>query len=260
LKKGVNVTQDLAIIILAAGQGKRMKSNLPKVLHPLAGRPMIQHVLDTAATLNPSQVVVVVGHKADQVRAALGQKVAFAEQTHRLGTGHAVMQAQSILENNGCRQVLVLYGDMPLLRASTLQDLWARHQLGDSPLTMLVVTDDNPRGFGRVVRDEGGRVKAIVEEADCTPEQLAIRELNVGVYCFDAQWLWDHLPRLPLHAGKGDRGEYYLTDLVGMAVAEGIEISYLITNDSTQTVGINTPEHLAEAEAVLLEQQNQHAH
>jgi phosphomannomutase/phosphoglucomutase len=259
------VARRLAVVILAAGQGKRMKSDLPKVLHPLAGRPMIQHVVDAAQTLNPARLVVVVGHGADQVRAALASQekpvfsektgfyqetnVTFVEQAERRGTGHAVMQAQPIL--NDCHDVLVLYGDMPLVRPATLQALWDRYQAGNSPLAMLIVTSDEPRGFGRVVRDETGRIQAIVEEAECTPEQLAIRELNPGVYCFDAGWLWSHLPQLPLHADKGDTGEYFLTDLVAMAVAEGHEISYLISHDPLEALGINTPEHLAEAEAVL---------
>jgi bifunctional UDP-N-acetylglucosamine pyrophosphorylase/glucosamine-1-phosphate N-acetyltransferase len=116
---------------------------------------------------------------------------------------------------------------------------------------MLIVTDEESRGFGRVIRDSSGRVQAIVEEAECTPEQLAIRDLNAGVYCFEGQWLWNRLPQLPLHPGRGKAGEYFLTDLVGMAVAEGFEISYLITNDPSEALGVNTPEHLAEAEAVL---------
>jgi len=240
---------ELAVVILAAGQGKRMKSTLPKVLHPLAGRPMIQYVLDAAAVLGPSRLVVVVGHGAEQVKAALDQDIACVEQAQRLGTGHAVMQAQAAL--NGCRHVLVLYGDMPLLKARTIQTLWHCYRGGFSPLAMLVVTDDDPRGFGRVLRDPSGRVQAIIEESDCTPEQLAIRELNAGVYCFESRWLWNHLPRLPLHADKGEAGEYFLTDLVGMAVAEGFEIPYLISNDPSEALGVNTPEHLAEVEAVL---------
>ena len=116
---------------------------------------------------------------------------------------------------------------------------------------MLIVSDDEARGFGRVVRDPDGRIQAIVEEAECTPDQHAIRDLNAGVYCFEASWLWSHLLQLPLHADKGDAGEYYLTDLVGRAVAEGFEIPYIITDDPSEALGINTPEHLSEAEAVL---------
>ncbi len=241
---------DLAVVVLAAGQGKRMKSDLPKVLHPLAGRPMIQYVLDAASALNPSQLVVVVGRGAEQVKADLADRnTTFVEQTQRLGTGHAVMQVEDVLLD--CQHVFVLYGDMPLLRPTTLQALWHRYQDGNSPLTMLIVADEESRGFGRVIRDSAGRVQAIVEEVNCTPEQLAIRELNVGVYCFEAQWLWSHLHQLPLHTEKGDAGEYFLTDLVKMAVTEGFEIAYLIIDDSSETLGVNTPEHLAEAEAVM---------
>jgi bifunctional UDP-N-acetylglucosamine pyrophosphorylase/glucosamine-1-phosphate N-acetyltransferase len=210
---------------------------------------MIHYVLDTARALNPSRLVLVVGQKGEQVRAALGQTVTFVEQAQRLGTGHAVMQAQAVL--SGCQDVLILYGDMPLLRPQTLQALWDRYREGDSPLSMLIVTEDEPRGFGRVILDTSGQVQAVVEEVECTPEQLAIRELNAGVYCFDVEWLRDHLPQLPFHPDKGERGEYFLTDLVGMAVAEGFEISYLITEDPSEALGINTPEHLAEAEVVL---------
>jgi bifunctional UDP-N-acetylglucosamine pyrophosphorylase/glucosamine-1-phosphate N-acetyltransferase len=202
----------------------------------------------------------VVGNGGDQVRAALEKpassektsflpEITFVEQAERRGTGHAVMQAEAALQ--GYQDVLVLYGDMPLLRPGTLQSLWDCYRAGDSPLAMLIVAAERSRGFGRVLRDEAGRVQAIVEEADCTPEQLAIRELNVGVYCFDAAWLWSHLPRLPLHAGKGPAGEYFLTDLVAMAVAEGYAIPGLVLHDPVEALGVNTPEHLAEAEALL---------
>jgi bifunctional UDP-N-acetylglucosamine pyrophosphorylase/glucosamine-1-phosphate N-acetyltransferase len=242
----------LAVVILAAGQGKRMKSDLPKVLHPLGGRRLIEHVLGAARSLCPKRLVVVVGHGGDEVRAALaalGDDTAFAEQKQRMGTGHAVMQARSAAA--GCDAVLVLYGDMPLLRAETLGTLWQLFRSGSSPLAMLIVRDSESRGFGRITRDGRGRVQAIVEEADCTPQQLAIQDLNPGVYCFDAQWLWSHLPHLPLHANKGDAGEYFITDLVAAAVAEGHEILDLVSADPGEALGINTPQHLAEAEAVL---------
>jgi phosphomannomutase/phosphoglucomutase len=253
----------LAVVILAAGQGKRMKSALPKVLHLLAGRPLIQHVAEAVRPLNPARLVVVIGQGGDQVRAALAPpekpvfsektgflpEITFVEQAERRGTGHAVMQAEAAL--HGYQDILVLYGDMPLLRPATLQSLWDCYRAGDSPLAMLIVAAERSRGFGRVLRDEAGRIQAIVEEADCTPEQLAIRELNVGVYCFDAGWLWSHLPRLPLHADKGPSGEYFLTDLVAMAVAEGYDIPGLVIHDPVEALGVNTPEHLAEAEALL---------
>jgi bifunctional UDP-N-acetylglucosamine pyrophosphorylase/glucosamine-1-phosphate N-acetyltransferase len=240
---------ELAIIVLAAGQGKRMKSELPKVLHPLAGRPMIRHVLDSATALDPARLVVVVGHGGDQVAAALDGDLIFVEQKRRLGTGHAVMQAEALV--SGCQHILVLYGDMPLLQPATLQSLWARYRNGDSPLGMLILNSEESWGFGRVIRNHEGRVQAIVEESECTTEQLAIHDLNAGVYCFEAGWLWSHLPQLPLHANRGDEGEYFLTDLVGMAVAQGFTIPYLVIDDPSEALGVNTPEHLAEAEAVL---------
>jgi bifunctional UDP-N-acetylglucosamine pyrophosphorylase/glucosamine-1-phosphate N-acetyltransferase len=241
--------QGLAVVILAAGQGKRMRSDLPKVLHPLLGRPMITYVLDAARALHPERLVVVVGHKGDQVRAALGDGVLFAEQTQRLGTGHAVLQARAAVGD--CKTVLVLYGDMPLLRAETLRALYQLYRSHNAPLAMLVVRDTVSRGFGRIIRDASGRVQAIVEEAECTPEQLAITELNPGVYCFDADWLWQHLPNLPLHPDKGDAGEYFLTDLVAMAVVEGHVVHDMLASDPLEALGINTPEHLAEVEAAL---------
>jgi bifunctional UDP-N-acetylglucosamine pyrophosphorylase/glucosamine-1-phosphate N-acetyltransferase len=170
-----------------------------------------------------------------------------------MGTGHAVMQAEAVLDDS--YDVLVLYGDMPLLQSATLQALMDRYRAGNSPLAMLIVTNDESRGFGRVILDPAGRVVAVVEEAECTPGQIAIRELNAGVYCFESRWLWNHLPQLPLHADKGVAGEYFLTDLVGITAAEGFEIPYLITRNSSETLGINTPEHLAEAEAILRERQ-----
>ena len=240
----------LAVVILAAGEGKRMRSELPKVLHGLAGRPMIQYVLDAARPLRPARLIVVVGHQGDHVRAALdGQDILFVEQVERLGTGHAVLQARQAADR--CDAVMVLYGDMPLLRAATLQSLWQCYQLGAGPLAMLVVADDASRGFGRIIRDARGRVQAIVEEAECTPEQRAIRELNPGVYCFEAAWLWPQLTQLPLHPGKGDSGEYFLTDLVAVAAGQGHIIMDLVSREPGEALGINSPEHLAEAEALL---------
>jgi bifunctional UDP-N-acetylglucosamine pyrophosphorylase/glucosamine-1-phosphate N-acetyltransferase len=239
----------LAVVILAAGQGKRMHSDLPKVLHPLGGRPLIEHVLAAAAALRPERTILVIGHQADRVRAALGDGLLFVEQAQRLGTGHAVLQARAAAD--GCDAVMVLYGDMPLLRATTLQSLWHLYRQGNSPLAMLVVRDRVSRGFGRIVRGADGAVRAIVEEAECSAEQLAIQELNPGVYCFNAAWLWSHLPRLSLHAERGDAGEYFLTDLVAMAVAEGQAVLDLVITDPDEALGINTPEHLAEAEAAL---------
>lgn len=239
-------TTNLAVIILAAGKGTRMKSNLPKVLHRLDGKPLVQHVIDTVRTLNPTDIVLVVGHRAELVREKIGDGVRYVLQSEQLGTGHAVMQAKDALGNRR-GDVLILYGDMPLLTATTLEKLVAAQTANPHPLTMLTVTANNPRGFGRIVRDSAGNVIAIVEEADCTPEQLAITELNTGVYCIRAGWLWDALPKITL----SPKGEYYLTDLVALAVADGHTVCALSTDNLSETMGINTPQHLIEAAMVL---------
>ena len=233
-------------IILAAGKGTRMKSDLPKVLHPLLGQPMLAYALQAMQEATGSKPVVVVGHAAEEVQAAFAGLAGFALQDPPLGTGHAVQAAQRAVPED-TRWVLVSNGDMPLLTADTLRDLLEAQQSHDGPITMLTVEVDDPRGFGRVVRFPDGRVQAIVEEADATEEQKRIRELNVGAYCFDAAWLWASLPKLPL----SPKGEYYLTDLVGLAVAEGHSVQALRLEDPTEAIGVNTRVHLAEAAAAL---------
>ncbi len=236
----------LAIIILAAGKGTRMRSDLPKVLHRLNRRPLIEHVLQTARQLNPTKIVLVVGHQADLIRQSAGNSVLYAEQMAQLGTGHAVAQAKPLLRDHS-GNILILYGDMPLLTPSTLRKLIDLQASQPGPLTMLTVMAAEPRGFGRIVRDEKGAVIAIVEEADCTPEQLAIQELNVGVYCIQADWLWSNLAKIAV----SPKGEYYLTDLVAIAVQQGHQIKAVTTTDLVETLGINTEAHLAEAEVAL---------
>jgi len=236
----------LDVIILAAGQGTRMKSRLPKVLHPLGGRPMVLHSINTASALTGMPPVLVIGYGGDQVRETVGDAARYIVQAEQLGTGHAVAQAAPLLRGQS-EHVIVCYADMPLLRAETLRALYDVQRVSDGPFSMLTHLADDPRGFGRIVRDGGGRVTAIVEEAQATPEQLAIREVNDGVYCFDAGWLWEHLPEIPL----SPKGEYYLTDLVEIAIAGGWNINAVAVEDSAEVMGINTRVHLAEAEAIL---------
>ena len=212
-----------AAVILAAGFGTRMKSELPKVMHPLLGRPLVDWAMRAVEPLVDDPPVVVVGHGKETVTEFLGARASFVEQQDLLGTGHAVMQTASVLRGHA-DTVLVTYGDMPLLTTATLQrlvDLFAAAtsltQELRPALALLTVERTDPQGFGRIVRDAAGSVQAIVEEADCTPEQRQIRELNPGIYCFDATWLWETLPHVPVSA----KGEYYLTDLVGMAVRQG---------------------------------------
>ncbi len=240
-------------VILAAGQGTRMVSDLPKVLHPLLGRPLVLHAVETAERLTDAPPVLIVGHGSQAVRDVVNDRAVFVEQAKQRGTGHAVLQARPALEGRS-DLVLVTYADMPLLTAETLRQLADRQRANSGPITMLTLVEENPRGFGRVVRNENGSVVEIVEEAVATPEQLAIRELNAGVYCFDADWLWPHVNRIPLSQPKE---EYYLTDLVGMAVAEGRRVEAVRANDPAEALGINTRVHLAEAERVLRRRVNE---
>lgn len=235
-------------VILAAGYGTRMKSDLPKVMHPLLGRPMIDWALRAVEPLIAALPVVVVGYGQELVRSFVGERALYAEQQELLGTGHAVLQALPQLD--AVDTVLVTYADMPLLTSATLHKLlalYAAHQHDPAlALAMLTFTRDNPQGFGRIVRGANGEVSAIVEEVDCTPAQLQIRELNPGVYCFNAAWLRRNLPAVP----KSAKGEYYLTDLVAMAVKQGRSI---VTADAPldDVYGVNNRLHLAEAEAIL---------
>ncbi|MBT3337218.1 MAG: bifunctional UDP-N-acetylglucosamine diphosphorylase/glucosamine-1-phosphate N-acetyltransferase GlmU [Anaerolineae bacterium] len=231
-------------IILAAGQGTRMKSDLPKVLHPVCGKPMVWHALQAARVVTEETPVMIIGHGADQVREAIGDAAHYVVQAERLGTGHAVQQAESTLKG-GTDLVLVSSADMPLLRGETFAEMIRLQKENDGPMTILTIVADDPRGFGRIVRDEDGDVKAIVEEAQATDAEKAIRELNVGAYCFDAEWLWEALARIPL----SPKGEYYLTDTVGLAVEAGLRVKALTLDDMVEAIGINSRIHLSEAEA-----------
>ncbi len=237
----------VAAVILAAGQGTRMKSNLPKVLHPIAGKPMILYSIEAVRQLGCDEVALVIGYGAEQVRQAVGDQVIFVEQVEPRGTGHAVLQARSALEGKA-DNVLVLYGDMPLLQAATLKQLTELQSETRATIAMLTVVSQESMGFGRIVRDTAGRVRSIVEESDATPEQRAIQELNCGVYCFQGKWLWEHLTRL---RPNGKKQEYYLTDLIGMAVGEECAIETIALQGVTQVIGINTRVHLARAQAVM---------
>lgn len=245
----------LAIVILAAGLSTRFKSAIPKVLHPLAGKPLLEYSLDLAAALTSEPPIIVVGPETEtEIRAWLGDRARLVVQHERLGTGHAVMQAQAALAGHA-GQVLVLYGDMPLLQEITLRELSARHTAANAAITMMTVVREDPQGFGRIVRDAAGRIQAIVEEAEATPEIAAIRELNVGIYTFDADFLWTHLPQLQPSPRKG---EYYLTDLVSIAVAAGLPIEGLRTTDPLEALGINTRVELALAAKTLQRRINEH--
>ena len=234
-------------VLLAAGQGTRMKSDLPKVLHPLCGKPMIWHVLRALKSAATEKPVVVVGYGADQVKQYLGDSAECVLQEPQLGTGHAVMQAESLLRDN-TDYVIVAYADMPLLRGEAFNRLLESQRHNSGPLSLVTAIADDPRGFGRIVRKPNGTVEAIVEEYVATHEQRKIKELNVGAYCFKAEWLWDALHRIQKNPRKG---EYYLTDIVEIAVKEKLPVQPVLQHNLVEIIGINTRVHLSEAEAAM---------
>ncbi|KVV23471.1 bifunctional N-acetylglucosamine-1-phosphate uridyltransferase/glucosamine-1-phosphate acetyltransferase [Burkholderia cepacia] len=232
------------IVILAAGTGKRMRSALPKVLHPLAGRPLLSHVIDTARTLQPSRLVVVVGHGAEQVQAAVAAPdVQFAVQAEQLGTGHAVRQALPLLDP--AQPTLVLYGDVPLTRASTLQRLVDAAREGRYGI--LTVTLDDPTGYGRIVRDAAGFVTRIVEQKDASPDELRIAEINTGIIVTPTAQLSMWLGALK---NENAQGEYYLTDVVELAIEAGFEVVTAQPDEEWETLGVNSKAQLAELERI----------
>jgi len=237
----------ITAILLAAGQGTRMKSNLPKVLHPVAGQPMIWHSLEAVRQAVTEKPVVIIGHGAEQVTKYLGDSAQTVLQDPQLGTGHAVLQTEALLKGK-TDLALVCYADMPLLRGETLKRLVETQKKNSGPMSMLTVMADDPRGFGRIIRRADGTVEAIVEEYVASEEQKKIKELNVGGYCFDANWLWDALHRIQKNPQKG---EYYLTDIVEVAAKDNLPVQAVVMEDAEETIGVNTRAHLAEVEAAL---------
>ena len=231
----------LDIVILAAGQGTRMRSALPKVLHPVAGQSMLGHVISTARALQPRSIQVVIGHGAEQVRQRLvGDDLNYVVQAEQLGTGHAVAQA---LPNLSAERVLILYGDVPLIEAETLQRLLQK--VGPEQLALLTVTLDDPTGYGRIVRDANGEVQAIVEHKDASAEQKAIREGNTGILAVPGSRIGEWLGRL---SNSNAQGEYYLTDVIAMAVADGLRVATEQPQDAMEVQGANDRIQLAELE------------
>ncbi len=232
----------LGVVILAAGQGTRMYSARPKVLHTLAGQPLLKHVISTAQQLNPERIVVVYGHSGEQVKAAFPDpSLIWVEQVEQRGTGHAVEQALPALQ--GLDLVLVLYGDVPLIGHTTLVDLIAAAT--DSPLALLTVKLADPTGYGRIVRDGSGRVLRIVEQKDASIDELAIRETNTGIMAVAAAELQRWIGRLE---NNNAQSEFYLTDIVAMAVADGIEVKSVQSEDGHETQGVNDRLQLAQLE------------
>lgn len=238
----------LATLILAAGKGTRMRSPMAKVLHDLDSRPMVHFSIDLAETLGADPVVLVIGHQADAVRIAVRERnVLFTEQRHQLGTGHAVAQAREVLQSFP-GDILVLCGDVPLLREKTLKELIKHHGESGAVVTVLTTILDDPGRYGRVIKSSGGRVLRIVEERDATEEEKRVKEINSGIYCADCRFLFDAVSRI---TNDNAQREYYLTDIFQIALERGDKTASVVCADHHEVMGINTPEELKDAERRL---------
>lgn len=238
---------ELITVVMAAGKGTRMRSDLAKVLHRMRNRPMIQYVVETAIAIGSRRILVVVGHQAEAVMQALnGYRVEFVEQRELLGTGHAVMQTAPAIGGHA-GDLLALAGDTPLLLPATLNHMIERRRLTGAAVTLLTARMDDPSGFGRIIR-ANGQVTRIVEEKDASPDEKRIREINTSTYCFKTPLLLDMLRLLkPLN----QQGEYYLTDTIGLLHERGYRVEGVLAERPEETLGINTAEQLAAAEDIL---------
>ena len=250
------MNREVRCLILAAGAGTRMKSDLAKVLHSLCGRCLAEHVVDAAQRAGIQKPMVVIGHQAEQVRQALsGRDVEFVLQAEQKGTGHAVMRAEPLIRGFA-GDLLVLYGDVPLIRPQTIGSLIAKHQSEGNACTMLTAVIEDPGRYGRVIRDGQGLVSKIVEARDATPAELEVREINPAIYCFDCRAMLEGLRQV---RPDNDQKEYYLTDVIGIMKGRGQAVAAVVAGDSREVLGINTQEELRECEAYLDQQTEQAA-
>lgn len=234
-------------VILAAGQGTRMKSKLYKVLHPVCGKPMVQHVVDHIQTLGVNRIVTVVGHGAKTVQEQLGDQSEYVLQAEQLGTAHAVQQAEAILGNEE-GTTLVVCGDTPLIRPETMQALFEHHQAKNAKATILTAIAENPTGYGRILRGPNGQVEQIVEQKDATAQQQLVTEINTGTYCFDNKALFE---TLKLVKNDNAQGEYYLPDVIELLQKQNEIVEAYVTDDFEETLGVNDRVALAQAELLM---------
>ena len=239
------MTNDLDVVILAAGLGTRMKSSTIKILHRAAGRPIIDYVLDLAAEVGGNTPVMVVGHQRDAVQAAIGERARYAVQEPQLGTGHAVLQAAALC---GARRVLILSGDVPLTRVETFRRLLEEHERGGNALTLLTMRPPDAGMYGRIVRGAGGDVERIVEAKDASDDEKRIDEVNAGIYVFDAEHLFDNLRNLSTNNAQG---EYYLTDLLATLRGAGKRVGAVVASDPAEALGVNSRADLAAVESEI---------
>ncbi|MBO1088200.1 bifunctional UDP-N-acetylglucosamine diphosphorylase/glucosamine-1-phosphate N-acetyltransferase GlmU [Enterococcus hirae] len=239
-------------IILAAGKGTRMKSRLYKVLHPVSGQPMVEHIINRVSETNPDQIITIVGHGAEQVKAQLGERSEYALQAEQLGTGHAVLQAASFLQGKE-GTTLVISGDTPLLTTETLNNLFEYHQGKNASATILTAQAEDPTGYGRIIRDHIGIVEKIVEQKDTTPEEALVQEINTGTYCFDNQALFEALNKV---GTDNAQGEYYLTDIIEILKDAGKTVAAYQTEDFDESMGVNDRIALAKANELMRQRIN----
>lgn len=240
-------------VILAAGQGTRMKSKLYKVLHPVVGRPMVQHVIDQLKTIELDEIITIVGHGAESVKEVIGDQSTFVLQAEQLGTGHAVLQAKDLLENlDGT--TLVVCGDTPLITGETYQALLDHHEQVGSKATILTAIAEDPTGYGRVIRDTNNEVEKIVEHKDASAQELKIQEINTGTYCFDNRALFSALKRVSNHNAQG---EYYLPDVIEILKQDQEKVSAYLTPNFEETLGVNDRVALAQAEKIMIQRINE---
>jgi bifunctional UDP-N-acetylglucosamine pyrophosphorylase/glucosamine-1-phosphate N-acetyltransferase len=240
----------LKAIILAAGKGTRMKSEMLKVAHEVAGKPIINHVIDTVKELGVDDIILVIGHQAELIKEITGYaNVKYVMQEEQLGTGHAVMQVEPIIDINQNDTIVVLAGDCPLIEASTLQSLLAIHSESNASGTILTTMMDNPANYGRMLRGKMGTVVGIKEAKDCSAEELAIQEINTGIYCFQAKELFYALHQI---TNQNAQKEYYLTDVIHILKNKGDAISAFCTHNSNEVIGINTRMDLANINRIIM--------
>ena len=235
------------IIILAAGKGTRMKSTLYKVLHPVAGKAMVEHIIDQVEKTNPKEIVTIVGHGAEAIKSQLGARSNYALQAEQLGTGHAVMQAKDLLEGKK-GTTLVITGDTPLLTSETLTNLFDYHQGKNASATILTAHADDPTGYGRIIRDHVGIVEKIVEQKDASQQEAFVQEINTGTFCFDNEALFSALAKIDTNNAQG---EYYLTDIIEILKKEGKTVAAYQMADFDEAMGINDRVALAEANKIM---------
>jgi len=237
------IMRDTAVIIMAAGKGKRMKSNLPKVLHNLAGKSILNYVLDTVDQLKVKRKILIIGYKSDKIRELIGDKIEYVEQREQLGTAHAVLQTKKLL--SGFKgDVLILSGDIPLLTANTLKKLLKYHQTNNFCCTLVSTVLKTPKGYGRIIRDKKGEIKGIIEEADLSTDKKKITEINSGIYYFNKEKLFQALEKVTT---DNKQREYYLTDTVKILLREGLAVGNIMVKDCSEILGINNRLDLTDA-------------